>query len=80
MPKKRLEFGLSMRDSIVAFNFSLVLLPAKIDHIAEEQCYKEDAFRPYYCSYFKMILALSAKIIILYMQMIIIEVKISTFK
>lgn len=37
LSKKNLEFVLSRRDSTIAFNLSLVLLPAEFDFISEEQ-------------------------------------------
>lgn len=80
MLKKSLEFVLSRRDSIFAFNLSLILLPAKIDLISEKQSYKKDMLITHGISRVKIILALLTKVIALYMWVFIIQVKILDLK
>lgn len=65
--EKSLEFVLYKKDGIIVFNLSLVLLPAKIDLITEKQNCKKDTFRDCGTNYVKIILALLAKVVALYM-------------
>ena len=74
LPEKDLEFVLSRRNSIVAFNPSFVLLPAEVNPISDEQDRERDAFVAYDSSYVKMIFTLLIEIIALYIQALIVKV------
>lgn len=45
LPKKSFKFVPSKRNNTIAFNLDLVLLPAKVDFILEEQSRKKDALK-----------------------------------
>lgn len=66
--KKSLKFILSRRDRTIVFNLSFVLLSTEINPITEEKSCKRDAFETHNTSYIKIILTLSTKIVIFYMQ------------
>lgn len=66
MPKKSFKFVLNKRGDIIIFNLSFVLLSAKIDPIVKKQNHKRDAFGTCGISYVKIIFALPAEVIVLY--------------
>lgn len=67
LPEKSLKFVLNREGSIVTFNISLILLPVKIDSVADEQSRKRDAFRPCGIGHIKIILVLLAEVVLFYM-------------
>lgn len=72
MSKKGLEFVLSKRDGINAFNLSFRLLLAKIDFVQEKQGYKKDTLVVYSSGYIKMVLTLSIKVVVFYLKALIV--------
>lgn len=74
--EKNLKFIPSKRSGTIVFNLNLVLLPAEVDLISEEQSRKRDALIAHSISRIKIILALLRKIVALYMQALIVQVRI----
>lgn len=56
----------SIRNNTITFHLRLVLLPAEINFVAEEQSYKQDAFISYNTGRFEIILILPTKVITIY--------------
>lgn len=70
--KKGLKLALSKKNGTVIFNLSFMLLPAEINPNLEKQSRKKDELIAYSSSHVKIVFILSTKIIIFYMQAIII--------
>lgn len=70
--EKNLEFAPNRGDSIITFNLSLVLLPAEVDFVLEEQGHKRNALVARGSGCVKMVLALSTKVVALYMRALIV--------
>lgn len=70
--EKDLKFVENKKNSIAVFNLSLLLLPTKVDFILVEQSYKKNMLRACATSGVKMVLALSTKVVRLYMRATII--------
>ena len=60
---KDLEFVLSERSNLIALNLGLVLLPAEVDSISEEQGRKRNALMARGTGRVEMILALSTEVV-----------------
>lgn len=72
--EKGLEFSLSNGKDILAFYISFVLLPTKVNSIPNKKSRKRDTFGACGISCDTIIYALLTKVVILYVQVIIIEV------
>lgn len=72
--KKYFKFVLSKRNSTVAFDLDLVLLPAKIDSVVEKQNCKKYALRIRGIGCIEIILALLIKIVVFYIDIPVIQV------
>lgn len=62
-PEKGLEFVIYGGNGSVMFDLSLMLVPAKVDSIREEQNYKKDAFMTLGSNNFKIVLALLIEVV-----------------
>lgn len=69
---KNLKFVLSKRGSIIALNLGFILLLAKINAILKKQSCKNDVLIAYDTGHIKMILVLSTKVVVFYMQTFIV--------
>lgn len=66
--KKGFEFIISRKYGIVASKLSFMLLPAEVNPVSEKWNCKEDVFVTCGFSCVKMILTLSTKVVVLYVQ------------
>lgn len=66
--EKDFKFVLCEKSDPVPLNLSLMLLLAEVDPISEKQGYKEDVLVARGTAYAEMILALSIKVVALYIQ------------
>lgn len=64
--KKGLEFILNIKNGIIVFNLSFVLLLIKVDPIIEKQNCKKNTFRTNDIGVVKIVFALLIKVVILY--------------
>ena len=78
--EESLKFILSKQSAIVIFNLSFILLLAKIDLILEEQSNKKATL--IVCSFgrIKMLFELAIKVVALYMQTLIIQIRVLSLK
>lgn len=80
LSKKSLEFIFNRENNTIAFNLSLLLLLVKVDSITKERGYKRDAFKTCSTSLIKIILILLTEVAILYLQALIVQVRIFGLK
>lgn len=80
LSKKNPKFVSNKKNGTLAFNLSLVLLPAEVDLILQEWGRKRVAFRVYSIGYIKIILALSTEIVAFHIWDLIIQVKITVLE
>ena len=66
--EKSLQFLLSKKNDIVAFDFSLILLLIEIDSIPEEQSRKRDALRACGTGRIEIVFAFLTEVIALYVE------------
>ena len=66
MLEKSFKFVLGRGEGTIVFNLSFILLPAEVDTITEKRGCKRDALITYSTGRVKMILALSTKVVALY--------------
>lgn len=57
-----------------------MLLPAKIDYILKEQSCTKDALKTYNTGYIKMVFALLTKVVLLYIEATIAQIKVLSLK
>lgn len=77
LPEKGFKFALSVGNGTGMFKLSFVLLLAKLDFNTKKQGRKRNAFKTRGISHVKMIFALSAKLIALYMWDYIVQVRVT---
>lgn len=78
--EKDFAFISSIKGDTIAFNLSLVLLPAKIDPILKKQGHKKDALEAHSTDHVKIIFGLLTEVVAFYMRAIIIQVRVFGFE
>lgn len=78
--EKSSEYILFKVNNLILLNLSLILLLAEINPIIKKQSWKKNVLMAFITSCIKMVLALLTKIVALYIQVFIIQIRIFDFE